>query len=57
MQAIDRKTSKLFTISGALDHKSDVDRFYIPRKEGGRALISIEDCVELTNKRFGSLCS
>ena len=27
--------------------KSDVDRLYIPRKEGGRGLISIEDCVEL----------
>ena len=27
--------------------KSDVDRLYIPRKEGGIVLISIEDCVEL----------
>ena len=32
---------------GALHAKSDVDRLYIPRKEGGRGLISIEDCVEL----------
>ena len=32
---------------GALHPKSDVDRLYIPRKEGGRGLISIEDCVEL----------
>ena len=47
LQAIDRKTRKLFTIYGALDPKSDVDRLYIPRKEGGRGLISIEDCVEL----------
>ena len=44
-QAIDRKTRKLFTI--ALHPKSDVDRLYIPRKERGRGLISIEDCVEL----------
>ena len=57
MHAIDRKTSKLFTIFGALDPKSDVDRFYIPRKEGGRGLISIEDCLELTNKGFGRVCS
>ena len=56
-QDIDRKTRKLFTMYGALHPKSDVGRLYIPRKEGGRALISIEDCVELTNKRFGSLCS
>ena len=37
----------MFTIHGALHPKSDVDRLYIPRKEGGRGLISIEDCVEL----------
>ena len=50
LQAIDRKTRKLFTIYGALHSKSDVDRLYIPRKEGGRGLISIEDCVELAMK-------
>ena len=37
----------MFTIYGALHPKSDVDRLYVPRKEGGRGLISIEDCVEL----------
>ena len=47
LQAIDRATRKLFTINGALHPKADVDRLYIPRKEGGRALISIEDFVEL----------
>ena len=47
LQAIDRKTRKLFTMYGALHPKSDVDRLYIPRKEGGRGLISIEDRVEL----------
>ena len=47
LQGIDRKTSKLFMIYGALHSKSDVDRLYIPRKEGGRVLISIEVCVEL----------
>ena len=47
LQAIDRKTRKLFTIYGGLHPKSDVDRLYIPRKDGGRGLIAIEDCVEL----------
>ena len=47
LQAIDRKTRKLFTIYGALHPKSDVDRLYVPRKEGGRCLITIEDCFEL----------
>ena len=27
--------------------KSDVDRLHIPRKDGGRCLIFIKDCVEL----------
>ena len=47
LEAIDRKTRKLFAIYGVLLPKSDVNRLYIPRKEGGRDLISIEDCVEL----------
>ena len=50
LQAIDRKTRKLFTIYGALHPKSDVDRLYTPRKEGGAGLISIEDCVELAKR-------
>ena len=50
LQAIDRKIRKLFTIYGALHPKSDVDRLYIPRKEGGRGLIFIGDCVELAIK-------
>ena len=37
----------MFTVYGALHHESDADRLYIPRKEGGRGLTSIEDCVEL----------
>ena len=52
LQAIDRKTRKLFTIYGALHPKADVDRLYIPRKEGGSGLMSIEDCIELAIKRL-----
>ena len=47
LEAIDRKTRKLFTIYGALHPKSNIDRLYIPRKEGRRGLISINDFVEL----------
>ena len=47
LRAIDRKTRKLFIIYEALHPKSDVDRLYITRKEAGRGLVSIEDCVEL----------
>ena len=42
LQGIDRKTRTLFTLYGALHPKSDVYRMY---KEGGRGLISIEDCI------------
>ena len=48
MQALDRKTRTLCTIYGGLHPKSDVDRLYIPRKDGGRGSIAIEDCVQLT---------
>ena len=37
----------MFTIYKALHPKSDVDRLCISRKDRGRGLISIEDCVEL----------
>ena len=45
LQAINRKTRKLFTIYRALHPELDVDRLYVPRKRGGRGLTSIEDCV------------
>ena len=47
LQAIDRKTRKLLTIYGGLHPKFDVGRLHIPRKDGGRGLIAIKDCVEL----------
>ena len=47
LQAIDRKTRKLFTIYVGLHPKFDVDRLCISIKDGGRGLIAIEDCVEL----------
>ena len=52
---IHTKTRKLFTVYGKLHPKSDVDRLYIPRKDGGRGFIAIEDCVELA-VRFGGVC-
>ena len=47
LQAIDRKTRQFFTIYGGLHPKSDVDKLYLPRKDAGRGLIVVEDCVEL----------
>ena len=47
LQAIDRKTRKFYTMYEALHPNSDVDRLNKPRKEEGRGVISIENCVEL----------
>ena len=35
--------------------RKDVDRLYIPCKEGGGGLMSIEDCVELALRGFWKL--
>ena len=43
---LDRKTRKLMTANGALHPKSDVDRLYLKRKEGGRGLQQIAQTVE-----------
>ena len=45
LKNVDRKSRKTMTMYGALHPKSDVDRFYIKRKEGGRGLMSVECCV------------
>ena len=41
------KIRKFLSIHGGLHPKSDFDRLYIPRKNGRRGLIAIEDCVGL----------
>ena len=46
LKDIDRKTRKTMTMYGAFHPKSDVDRLYVKRKEGGRGLISVERCVK-----------
>ena len=47
LQAVYRKTRKLFSIYSGLHPNSHVDRLYIPRKDGRRGLIAIEYCVDL----------
>ena len=47
---IDRKTRKILTIHGQHHPKADVDRLYVPRKQGGRGLMQLEatHAVEIT---------
>ena len=47
LKNIDRKTRKLLSIYGMFHKKGDIDRLYWKRSEGGRGLISAEDCVEI----------
>ena len=43
---MDRKTRKRITIYWGLNSRSYADRFYIPRSDRGRGLVSVKDCVE-----------
>ena len=49
-QKLDRITRKLLTIHGQHHPKADVDRSYVPRKQGGRGLMQVEPAhaVEIT---------
>ena len=47
LQKLDRKTRKLITIHGQHHPKADIDRLYVPRKQGGRGLMQLE-AVEIT---------
>ncbi|XP_047475423.1 uncharacterized protein LOC125029527 [Penaeus chinensis] len=46
LNIMDRKTRKIMTMNRMYHPQSDIDRLYIPRKEGGRGLLSIVECVE-----------
>ena len=41
------------TIYAGLHPKSDVDRLYVKRKEGGRGLISVEQCIREEENSLG----
>ena len=48
--SIDRRTRKILAMNGCMHTRSNVARLYLPRKEGGRGLISIEECVVKESK-------
>ena len=50
LRDIDVRVRKMMTMAGTFHRKGDVDRLYLPRKEGGRGLISVEDCVRMEEK-------
>ena len=42
---MDRKTRKVLNMYQVLHPRSNVNRFYLPRSEGGKGLLSLEECV------------
>ena len=49
---MDQRTRKLMTMHKALHPRDNVDRLYIPKKEGGRGLASIENSVDTSIQRL-----
>ena len=52
LRQMDQRTRKLMTMHKALHPRDDVDRLYVPRKEGGRGLASIKDSVVTSIQRI-----
>ena len=50
---MDRKTRELLNIYRCMHPQADIDRLYCKRKEGGRGLISIEDCITIEENSLG----
>ena len=47
LEEIDRRTRKLLTMHCEFHPKSNVDRLYLSRSEGGRGLIGVQETVEI----------
>ena len=53
LEDLNRKSKKTIAMCGGLHTKSDVDRLYVGRKEGGRGLISVEQCIREEENSLG----
>ena len=49
----DGKTRKVLTLNKEFHPRSDVDRLYVSRMEGGRVLIGCKMCVKAEENSFG----
>ena len=52
LEQMAQRTRKLLTMHKALHPRDDVDRLYVPRKEGRRGLASIEDSFDTSIQRL-----
>ena len=48
LRTMDRMTRKMLKMHLSLNPRESVCRLYLPRKEGGRGLIAVEDCINLS---------
>ena len=52
LKKVDIQTRKMMTMHGAFHRNSNVARLYLKRKDGGRGLISVLDCVKLEEENL-----
>ena len=52
LRQMDKRTRRLMTMHKALHPRDDVDRLYVPRKEAGMWLPSIEDSIDTSIQRL-----
>ena len=52
LKQMDQRTRKLLTMHKVLHPRDNIDRLYVSRKEGGRGLACIEDCVDASIQQF-----
>ena len=48
--SMDKRTRKILAMNGCMHTRSNVARLYLPRMEGGRGLISIDECAVKESK-------
>ena len=49
---LDHQTRKLLTIHGTLHPRSNISCLYLPRREGGRGLVSVEDAINTEDRNM-----
>jgi hypothetical protein len=55
LQKLDRQTRKLLTAHRQHHPKADIDCLYVPRKQGGRSLMNLEE-VYTAEYKTGGIC-
>ena len=51
-EELEWKTRKPMTMYGSKHYKTDVDRLYLQRCEGGGGLIGLKDCVHVEAPKY-----